>query len=428
MKYIVSILVSSLASLLANRGVAVFNDGLRPIFPEYLEGRLDRKSLFATSFALSFGLVIGYGIPFSLTSSIILIHSILLGTDIIGVMFKPDKKGAVFSIIFGGIYGLLITLGLNNVISLFEKLPVNFLPSLSKVGSPIVTAFAVFPALVIGYQYSFKKGILSFFIIVLVRQVIQIYGKFSINNSNVILNPDGMALLIGMSIMLVFAIKDKRYSENVNSNQMLLNIFSERIKRIKKNMLILALMGGLIASAVSLGLIAGDPISLNLLSEKKISEAGFVALARTLGFIPLIATTAIATGVYAPTGMTFVFVLGIFVKNPFISFVAGFIIIILEIMALESIAKLFDKFPGIRACGDQVRTCMSKVLELALIGGSLLAAGEMASGIGYIFVIGLYTLNKTSKKPFMDIAMGPIAAIILGILINILYVLKLYLV
>lgn len=428
MKYIVSILVSSLASLLANRGVAVFNDGLRPIFPEYLEGRLDRKSLFATSFALSFGLVIGYGIPFSLTSSIILIHSILLGTDIIGVMFKPDKKGAVFAIIFGGIYGLLITLGLNNVISLFEKLPVNFLPSLSKVGSPIVTAFAVFPALVIGYQYSFKKGILSFFVIVLVRQVIQIYGKFSINNSNVILNPDGMALLIGMSIMLVFAIKDKSYSENVNSNQMLLNIFSERIKRIKKNMLILALMGGLIASAVSLGLIAGDPISLNLLSEKKISEAGFVALARTLGFIPLIATTAIATGVYAPTGMTFVFVLGIFVKNPFISFVAGFIIIILEIMALESIAKLFDRFPGIRACGDQVRTCMSKVLELALIGGSLLAAGEMASGIGYIFVIGLYTLNKTSKKPFMDIAMGPIAAIILGILINILYVLKLYLV
>lgn len=428
MKYIVSILVSSLASLLANRGVAVFNDGLRPIFPEYLEGRLDRKSLFATSFALSFGLVIGYGIPFSLTSSIILIHSILLGTDIIGVMFKPDKKGAVFAIIFGGIYGLLITLGLNNVISLFEKLPVNFLPSLSKVGSPIVTAFAVFPALVMGYQYSFKKGILSFFIIVLVRQVIQIYGKFSINNSNVILNPDGMALLIGMSIMLVFAIKDKRYSENVNSNQMLLNIFSERIKRIKKNMLILALMGGLIASAVSLGLIAGDPISLNLLSEKKISEAGFVALARTLGFIPLIATTAIATGVYAPTGMTFVFVLGIFIKNPFISFVAGFIIIILEIMALESIAKLFDRFPGIRACGDQVRTCMSKVLELALIGGSLLAAGEMASGIGYIFVIGLYTLNKTSKKPFMDIAMGPIAAIILGVLINILYVLKLYLV
>lgn len=428
MKYIVSILVSSLASLLANRGVAVFNDGLRPIFPEYLEGRLDRKSLFATSFALSFGLVIGYGIPFSLTSSIILIHSILLGTDIIGVMFKPDKKGAVFAIIFGGIYGSLITLGLNNVISLFEKLPVNFLPSLSKVGSPIVTAFAVFPALVIGYQYSFKKGILSFFIIVLVRQVIQIYGKFSINNSNVILNPDGMALLIGMSIMLVFAIKDKSYSENVNSNQMLLNIFSERIKRIKKNMLILALMGGLIASAVSLGLIAGDPISLNLLSEKKISEAGFVALARTLGFIPLIATTAIATGVYAPTGMTFVFVLGIFIKNPFISFVAGFIIIILEIMALESIAKLFDRFPGIRACGDQVRTCMSKVLELALIGGSLLAAGEMASGIGYIFVIGLYTLNKTSKKPFVDIAMGPIAAIILGILINILYVLKLYLV
>ena len=428
MKYIVAILVGSLASLLANRGVAVFNDGLRPIFPEYLEGRMDRKSLFATSFALSFGLVIGYGIPFSLTTSIILIHSILLGTDIIGVLFKPDKKGMLSAIICGGIYGLLITLGLNNVINLFSKLPVNFLPSLSKVGSPIVISFSVFPALVIGYQYGFRNGIVSFFIIVIVRQLIQIYGKFNINGNNINLNSDGMALLVGMVIMLTFAMKDKSHDENNGSNQMLLNIFAERIKRIKNNMLILALMGGLIASAVSLGLIAGDPISLNLLSDKKFSEAGFVALARTLGFIPLIVTTAIATGVYAPTGMTLVFALGIFIKNPLLSFISGFTIIILEITALESIAKLFDKFPGIRACGDQVRTCMSKVLELALLVGSMIAAGEMAPGIGYLFIIGLYSLNKTSKKPFMDIAMGPIATIILGILINILYVLKLYII
>lgn len=34
--------VGALGSILVNRGVAVFNDGLRPIMPEYLEGRMTR--------------------------------------------------------------------------------------------------------------------------------------------------------------------------------------------------------------------------------------------------------------------------------------------------------------------------------------------------------------------------------------------------
>ena len=50
--------LGGMASILSNRGVAVFNDGLRPIMPEFLEKRMDRKSLAATSFALCFGLVI----------------------------------------------------------------------------------------------------------------------------------------------------------------------------------------------------------------------------------------------------------------------------------------------------------------------------------------------------------------------------------
>jgi len=75
LKYVIIALLGALASILANKGVAVFNDGLRPIVPEYLEGRIDKKALAATSFALSFGLVIGFGIPVSVAASIILVHS-----------------------------------------------------------------------------------------------------------------------------------------------------------------------------------------------------------------------------------------------------------------------------------------------------------------------------------------------------------------
>ena len=43
LKYVIIALLGALASILSNKGVAVFNDGLRPIVPEYLEGRLDKK-------------------------------------------------------------------------------------------------------------------------------------------------------------------------------------------------------------------------------------------------------------------------------------------------------------------------------------------------------------------------------------------------
>lgn len=347
MNYIVAVLLGGLAALLANRGVAIFNDGLRPIVPEFLEGRMDRKSLAATSFALSFGLVVGFGIPFSLTTHIILIHSILLGTDIIGTSCSYDKKGAVLSVVAGGFYGLLITHGLKIVVELFAKLPVNFLPSLGKVGSPIIVAFAAFPALVVAYQYGIKKGATTFGLTIIVRQLIQKYGTFMFDGSKVVLNPDGMALLVAMVVMIAFAMREKAAADAPKSNAMLLNIFAARVERIKKNILGLALMGG---AAV----------------------------------------------------------------------------ICLEIYALGAIALFLDKFPGVKGCGDQIRTSMTKVLEVALIVGGMIAADAMAPGLGYLFVAGVYILNKTAKKPLVDMAVGPVAAIFFGILLNIFSVLGMY--
>jgi len=51
------------------------------------------------------------------------------------------------------------------------------------------------------------------------------------------------------------------------------------------------------------------------------------ALARAIGFVPLVGTTAIATGVYGPVGMTFIFAAALFVNNPIIAAVLGFVII-----------------------------------------------------------------------------------------------------
>jgi len=97
-----------------------------------------------------------------------------------------------------------------------------------------------------------------------------------------------------------------------------------------------------------------------------------------------------------------------------------------EILLLEVISKGLDKFPGIKKAGDNIRTAMTKVLEVALLLGGLLSAYAMAQALGLYIVIGLYVLNKTSKKPIVEMAIGPVGAIATGIIINILYLVGLY--
>ena len=425
MRILIMAVIGALAAILANKGVAVFNDGLRPIMPEFLEGRMDRKALAATSFAMSFGLVIGFGIPISLAATIILIHSVLLATDIIGTWAPDGKKGMAIAGVVGALWGAGIVTGLDFIVQLFKMLPVNFLPKLGMVGTPIVAAFCVFPALTVAYQYGVKKGAWTLLVTFLVRQFIQYYGKLSFETSKISLNPEGMALLAGMIMMLWFASREK--ADPNGSSVDLVSLFATRVKRIRSNIVILAIMGGLVAAATSMMILAGDPISLNLLAKQKFTEAALTAFARGIGFIPLVATTAIATGVYSPIGMTFVFTIGILTRNPLLAFVLGAVCIGAEVMLLTFLARFLDRFPGMRKCADNIRTAMTKILDVALLVGGMMAANAMAPGLGFLLVVGLFVLNQTSRKPLVTMAVGPVGAIAVGILINILYVCGLYL-
>lgn len=423
MKLVIMALIGALGSIMANQGIAVFNDGLRPIVPEHAEGRMSRKELAATAFAMGFGLVVGFGIPFSLTTSIMLIHSILLGTDIIGTSSPDGKKGMVISGAIGALYGVGLLLGLESIVKLFAMLPVDFLGNLGNVGNPVTVAFAAFPALATGYQYGVKKGLINLVLSVLARQLAVILSPIQLAGASITINTEGAALIVGMAVLLFFAITEKAEEEEAVD---LAAIFSERVKKIKKNGPILMVMGALIALATSYGILAGDPISLNLMSEGQLTDAGFAALARGIGFIPLIASTAIATGVYGPTGMTFVFAVGLFIRNPWIAAIVGALVIGAEVFLLDGIARFLDKFPGIRKSGDNIRNAMSRLLEIALLVGGMNAANAIAPGIGYFVVVGLYILNDIAGRPVVRMAVGPVAAILVGVLVNILTLLGLF--
>jgi hypothetical protein len=181
-----------------------------------------------------------------------------------------------------------------------------------------------------------------------------------------------------------------------------------------------------VAAATNLLLIAGDPISLNLLSDGKIAEGGIASLAKAIGFVPLIASTAIATGVYGPVGFTFVFGAGIFSPNPVVAALIGAVIIFLEVMLLTKLAKLLDRYPGIRASGENIRTAMTRVLEVALLIGGANAANAIVPGFGFFAIAGFYLLNEIAGRPVVRMAVGPVGAIAVGVIGNILVLLGLF--
>ena len=131
-------------------------------------------------------------------------------------------------------------------------------------------------------------------------------------------------------------------------------------------------------------------------------------------------------GVYAPAGMTFVFVIGLLIPNPFIALIAGAACICVEILLLNVIAKGLDKFPGIKRCGDNIRTAMSYVIDIALLIGGILAAQAIMPTTGLFIIVAFWCINKCSKKPLVSMAVGPLGAILVGLIANVLFLLSLY--
>ena len=426
---IVMAAMGAIAAYLANQNIAVFNDGIRPMYGPFLNGEIDRKTLFATSFALSFGLVIGFGLPTSITGRIIIVHAILLACDIIGAMFKEDKKGRFFAIIAGAVLGILLIFGMQGVIDLFALMPVQFLGELQSVGSLVVVLFCVFPALAVAYQTNAFTGMIVLAFTMLVRHCTALFGNFNFNEINFALNADGMALLFAIIAMVFVAVRTSKKS-SVKAAEAFA-IFEKNIDRIKKNLLLIAVSGGIVAIATTLLLIAEGPASLVLTAEGRYHEAAIVALGRCLGFIPLVMTTAIISGVYSPAGTKAIHVPAILFINLGIiglvgSFLIGALIMAIEVLLLGFIARGLDRFPGMKELGDNTRTAMSKVLDISLLVGGMMAAHAIAPTIGYIWVIGLYYLNQNSKKPVSSMAIGPIGAISMGIIANILHLIGLF--
>lgn len=292
----------------------------------------------------------------------------------------------------------------------------------------MVTGFAIFPIIAIIMQFGMKKGIITAVIVLVFRFVGPMFSTIS---------GDAWTMMIGVVALVALCImKDSGNKEKEAVSD--LNIFSERVARIRKNLPFLMVTGALIAVACNIHVFAGSDVSMFDLSKayamgntaeaqalvKTVATNEFM---RALSFIPLIATTAVTTGVYGVAGFTFIYVAGYLCPNPIVAAVAGAAIIFVEVMLLGLIGKFLGNFPSMRDASDNIRSSMNTCVEFALLIGSITACGTMgastSAGAAGGFIIGgmIYLINEMTGRKIMRMAIGPVAAIATGLLLNLTY-------
>lgn len=430
---VVSVLVvgalCAVTALLSNLGVAVFNDGVRPFVPEFLEGRMPRPEYALAVFGMCIGFIASVGIGNALATNLLNPWLLFLATDIIGAVC-PNK---IVAAIVGAAWGVLCLVGIGGINTVLTFLPVDLIGALGQLGTYIVTGFALFPVVAIIMQFGWQHGVITAVLALIVR-VLGPMWKFGPSMASI--SADAWTLLAGVVLLVAFAIAKDLSDKDRASDELEGNLFSERVGRIRKNVPFLMVGAALIGAACNLHIFAGSTVSMFNLSDAYkaaggvdmtlVQTAAINELFRGISFIPLIAVTAITTGVYGVAGFTFIYVAGYLAPNPIVAAVLAAIIIFVEVMLLGLIGKQLGRFPSLRDAADNIRSAMGTCVEWALMFGSLNAVITMGTSVGnptlaFAIAAAIYFINEVTGRKIMRMAIGPVFAVGAGIILNLLY-------
>ena len=421
-KIIVVAIAGALGAALANRGIVLFNDAIRSIVPELMENRMPRRKFASLAFRSNIGLMLAFGIPFSLVSPILMSHALWLGSDVIGSYFpgsfdgekEPAWRGywgLCASIVCGGLFGVFLVVVLQGFSGLIARLPVNFISAMVHLSGPVIFMLAAIPALAIAYQHGFRHGSIAFAITLLARQIIIGFGQTQ---------PDAWAFLVGMLLLICHAVREARRDVPIKG---LFVVSAKHVARLRNHLPWIAILGAVYALANNLGTLMEGPQTLLALAQGNRLVAIDYALARAISLLPMRAMSMLATGVYTMEGLGFAPVVGLAAPTPLVAAATGAIVMSAEGLGLVYLANLFNRFPSLLEVANSLRTAMTKLLEVASLVGGLIAANSMAPGLGFFAMAGLYTLNEAAGTPIVRMAVGPVFIIVIGLLINLLTVL-----
>ncbi|MYX11931.1 permease [Streptomyces sp. SID8374] len=419
------IALCALTAFIAHMALAVFNDGVRPFLLDFIQGRTTRSATTAVSFGLSAGFIFGLGAPMALSTGVLNPWLLFLPTDILG-MLSPKKWLAP---ILGGAWGAVVVFGLNGANNVAHDLPVDFLTAMQQMSTPILFLFTLFPVLAITKQFGRAWGAAAGVIeVALVVLTMKLWPNMF---AGALAMAVGVLMLIGLAVA-----KDLRQrredraagvvEEEVTADDPMASLFSASAARLRRYLPLFMVLGAGVCVLAQMHVFGGGEATSFLIAKGQYAEAAQVDFYRVFGFVPLIATTALASGAYGIAGFTLVYPIGYLLPNPFLAGVVGALVFAVEVLALSWIGKVLGKLPSVRDSSEHLRSAIGDTLQLAILFGSLMAANAMGGGLGILVVGGLYLFNEAMGRPVVKMAAAPAAVIVGGILLNLLYWLDLF--
>ncbi|HET7641706.1 MAG TPA: YhfT family protein [Ktedonobacteraceae bacterium] len=440
---VITILATAFAAFLSQMALAVFNDGVRPFLLDFYRGELSRAQMTAIAFGLSAGFIFGLGVPIAFSSGVLNPWVLFLPSDILGIL-SPKKWLAP---ILGAIWGAIVVFGLSAATTAANSLPVNFLTAMQQMATPILYLFAFFPAVAITMQFGRIRGAIAFLISLLVMLITMKWLPQVF--------PGAMALAAGMIMLVIFAVVEEvnasrearaKAATTSASNAAVtsetseggvaveapaatevsavedetVSIFATNAARLRKNAPYFIVMGVLLGVLVNTHMFAGGEATSFIIAKGQFVNAAQVDFYRALGFIPLIVTTAVASGAFQIVGFTLVYPVAYLLPNPILAGLAGGALFGVEVLILSYIATGLGKLRVIRDSSDNIRNAINLTLEVAILFGSIAAGNAMAGGVGIALVGGIYALNEALGRPVVRMAAGPVGVILAGILLNLL--------
>ncbi|MFB7995827.1 YhfT family protein [Streptomyces sp. NPDC056002] len=420
------IALCALTAFISHMALAVFNDGVRPFMLDFIQGRSTRGATTAVSFGLSAGFIFGLGAPMALSTGVLNPWLLFLPTDILGLL-APKKWIAP---ILGGAWGAVVVFGLNGANNVAHDLPVDFLTAMQQMSTPILFLFTLFPVLAITKQFGrVWGGVAGVLELALVVMTMKIWPNMF---AGALAMAVGVLMLIGLAIA-----KDVRerkaaraegggVEEVVLADDPMASLFSASAARLRTFLPLFMVLGAGVCVLAQMHIFGGGEATSFLIAKGHYSEAAQVDFYRVFGFVPLIATTALASGAYGIAGFTLVYPIGYLLPNPFLAAIVGAAVFAVEVLALSYIGRFLGKLPSVRDSSEHLRSAITDTLQLAILFGSLMAANAMGAGLGILVVGGLYLLNEAMGRPVVRMAAAPAAVIVGGILLNLLYWLDLF--
>ena len=447
--------MGALSTLLVNRNVSVFHDGLRPLMPSLRSGEMTRPQVSKISFRLALAFIWAFGLPYSVGFVIPLIYLVYIATDYIGVRLpavydrrwwqgRTNLLGVTGSLVLGALWGAAVALLLHYVAVGMNNLPVPMAVGTALFTAPVAQAFFLFPVLTTAYHFGFRPAMAAFGVATLFWFVASQFAWAL---------PSVWAFGAALLVMTVLLVREARTSgsaagqlpagwltpaegdedapswaaaADADEDESEDALFRDNVRRIKGNLPLIALLAGLSGAAYHWGVVAMDPLSSHLYAAGFVLPAAMVMLMWAFAFIPMKFTTAVVTGTMA-TGTFLEPVVAMVTPNVWAAAVGVALLRVVEVFLLLAVIGWIERWPSIREVADVMRTAIFQVMEIGFLVGGALAAAAWAGPWGVAVVVGAWFLNSRAKSPVMPMSLGAIAALGVGVVVNLLAVLGLHL-